>query len=583
MKKQSSFAVIFILLIGAVLAGVIYRMDISGQRVHEDIVEKNKGDARGPHGGWLFSENVFQIELKIYEKGVPPRFRAYVTDGSGNAIPLSEVSLTVDLHRLDRVDTIRFQPSGDYLSGDMIVVEPHSFDVKINARWKDQPYHWEFSQIEARAELSAEAVQNAGVALETAGPAKLRSVIRLPGEIGLNEEKLVHIVPRLDGVVKKVFKDLGDQVSKGEVIALLESRELADAKILYLASTKQVDMAKADLERETLIFNNTKRMLDLLEQNLDLEKIYHELDGILIGESREQLIPAYARLQLANSVHLREKGLFDKGISSESEYLAAVEAYKSAEARYIALREKAAYDGEWSVREKAKNMELENLRLETATQKLFALGLAPQEVEALSQQGEHIFTQYELRSSLNGTVIQKHLATGEAVKKDDGIFLLADLSDVWVNIAIPVKDIKDIHLGQKVFVNDDNRETNVQGKLTYLGSLLDENTRTVNGRVVISNPDRSWRPGTYVTVELIVQERTVPLAVLSEAVQSIRDWSVVFVKYGNFFEARPLELGEDDGHWVEVLSGLSKGEAYAAQNSFAVKAEIEKSSAVHDH
>ena len=583
MKKQSSFAVIFILLIGAVLAGVIYRMDISGQRVHEDIVGENKGDARGPHGGWLFSENAFQIELKIYEKGVPPRFRAYVTDGSGNAIALSEVSLTVDLHRLDRIDTIRFQPSGDYLSGDMIVVEPHSFDVKINARWKDQPYHWEFSQIEARAELSEEAVQNAGVALETAGPAKLRSVIRLPGEIGLNEEKLVHIVPRLDGVVKKVFKDLGDQVSKGEVIALLESRELADAKILYLASTKQVDMAKADLERETLIFNNTKRMLDLLEQNLDLEKIYHELDGILIGESREQLIPAYARLQLANSVHLREKGLFDKGISSESEYLAAVEAYKSAEARYIALREKAAYDGEWSVREKTKNMELENLRLETATQKLFALGLAPQEVEALSQQGEHIFTQYELRSSLNGTVIQKHLATGEAVKKDDGILLLADLSDVWVNIAIPVKDIKDIHLGQKVFVNDDNRKTNVQGKLTYLGSLLDENTRTVNGRVVISNPDRSWRPGTYVTVELIVQERTVPLAVLSEAVQSIRDWSVVFVKYGNFFEARPLELGENDGHWVEVLSGLSKGEAYAAQNSFAVKAEIEKSSAVHDH
>jgi len=67
------------------------------------------------------------------------------------------------------------------------------------------------------------------------------------------------------------------------------------------------------------------------------------------------------------------------------------------------------------------------------------------------------------------------------------------------------------------------------------------------------------------------------------AIQTIRDWSVVFVKYGNFFEARPLILGKNDGYWVEVLEGLSAGELYVAKNSFVVKAEIEKSAAVHDH
>jgi cobalt-zinc-cadmium efflux system membrane fusion protein len=84
-------------------------------------------------------------------------------------------------------------------------------------------------------------------------------------------------------------------------------------------------------------------------------------------------------------------------------------------------------------------------------------------------------------------------------------------------------------------------------------------------------------------VELVLEERTVPLAVALEAIQTIRDWSVVFVKYGNLFEARPLELGENDGRKVEVLRGLSKGDQYVAHNSFAVKAEIEKSSATHDH
>jgi cobalt-zinc-cadmium efflux system membrane fusion protein len=76
---------------------------------------------------------------------------------------------------------------------------------------------------------------------------------------------------------------------------------------------------------------------------------------------------------------------------------------------------------------------------------------------------------------------------------------------------------------------------------------------------------------------------TVPLAVAAEAIQTFRDWQVVFVRYGDWFEARPLELGRSDGQWVEVLHGLQPGEQYAATNSFAVKAEIGKLGATHDH
>jgi len=324
-------------------------------------------------------------------------------------------------------------------------------------------------------------------------------------------------------------------------------------------------------------------MLDLLEQELDLEKVYRDLKDVQIGKSRELIIPAYAKLKLAKSVYLREKKLFKKGISSESEYLLAEENYKSAEAKYVALREKIAYDGPWTVRQKKRTMEMEQFSLQTARQKLFALGLTRGEVNSLTNQKEHAFTRHELRSPLEGMIIKKHLTTGEAVKKDDDVFLLADFSDVWVNITIPAKDLKNVRLGQNVLVRDDNLEIETQGKLTYLDSIIDKKTRTVTGRVVIPNPQMRWRPGSFVTVELIIEARTVPLAVSTEAIQTIRDWSVVFVKYGSFFEARPLELGENDGKWVEVLDGLSPGEQYVAHNSFVVKAEIEKSSAVHDH
>ena len=587
MKSKYLLPIIMILGLGVFVGEKILTMNTASmsKKSHEPIPgsEQTEVIPRGPHGGWLFSKNELQVEVKIFETGIPPQFRVYVTDNAGETLSLNEVDMIISLNRLDRVDEIHFKPVGDYLLGDTEVVEPHSFDVKIHALWKEQNYDWEFSQIEVRAELPDEAIKNAEIVIITAGPAKLKSILKLSGEIGLNEEKVVHIVPRLDGVVKKVFKDLGDQVVPGDVLAIIESRELADAKINYFASVKQSELARVDLERETLLLKNTTRMLDLLEKKLDLEEVYRELKNLQIGKSRELLIPAYAKLSLAGSVHLREKKLFEKGISSESEYLRAVENYKSSEAKYVALREKIAYDGQWQIRQKKRTDEMEMLNVQTASQKLLALGLSDKEISTLSNLKGRAFTQYELKSPLGGMIIQKHLTTGEAVKNDDAIFLLADFSDVWVNIAIPAIDFKYVKLGQTITVKDENLGIEAKGKLTYLDSIIDEKNRTVTGRVVIPNPQKQWHPGTFVTLELVLDERTVPLAVSSEAIQTIRDWSVVFVKYGNFFEARPLELGEDDGNWVEVLQGLSVGEHYVAKNSFVVKAEIEKSFAVHDH
>jgi membrane fusion protein, heavy metal efflux system len=585
MRGKISLSAIAILLLGAALAWGILNMDKQNMpQEHEESSHDDHDSSsvqRGKHGGWLFEEKEFQIEVKIFEQGVPPQFRVYTTSLEGKKLNMKEFDLNIVLNRLDRVDTIGFKPSGEYLLGDKVVAEPHSFDMIINASWKGQNFQWKLSQIEGRAEFSPEAIKNAGLVFKKIGPAKLVSTIRLPGEIGLNEEKVVHIVPRVDGVVKKVFKDLGDQVSTGEVIAILESRELADAKIHYLASSKQTDMARADLDREVRLFENTRQLLELLEQNLDLEEIYSQLKDRMIGKSRELLIPAYAKLRLAKSVHIREKGLLEKGITSESEYLLALENYKSAEARYIALREKIAYDGEWSLRQKKKNLEMDQLKLETANQNLLALSLTPEEVDQLLEQNEQNFTEYELRASLNGTVIQKHLTTGEAVKKDDDIFLLADLSEVWVNFSIPQKELKKVRLGQKVFLKMESKT--LTAKLSYLSSIIDEKTRTVIGRVVIPNSKGNLRPGGFVTVELVLEERRVPMAVEPEAIQSFRDWSVVYVKYGSLLEARPLELGENDGIKVEVLQGLKAGEQYVSKNSYAVKAEIEKSGATHSH
>ncbi|MBC8282196.1 MAG: efflux RND transporter periplasmic adaptor subunit [Nitrospinae bacterium] len=331
MKIKPILLIIFLLAAGVYTADFILKTAPSNTQKSDNLEPSgNNTDSipKGSHGGWLFSEKDLKIEVKIFEKGVPPEFRVYITDKQNKPVSLNEVKLTIKLNRLDRVDTIRFKPMGKYLLGNKTVVEPHSFDVDIQAQWQGQKFEWKFSQIEARVELSEAALKNAGITIKKAGSARLTRQIHLPGEIGLNEGKVVHIVPRLDGVVKKTFKHLGDDVVPGDILAIIESRELADAKINYLSKIQQIGLVKSDLERESLLLNSTHQLLDLLQKEKDLEEVYRELEDLQIGKSRELLIPAYAKMKLAKSVYLREKNLFQKGISSESEYLQAAENYK---------------------------------------------------------------------------------------------------------------------------------------------------------------------------------------------------------------------------------------------------------------
>jgi len=598
--NRKSLSIAIILAVGVVLAFMILKMEPpavhehdeppghseTGEQGHSEIGEteaEERAEDRGPHGGRIFSKDDLKLEVTIYERNVPPQFRVYVTDAEGKNIPLNQIKLDIDLQRLERVDKIGFRPSGEYLLGDSVVVEPHSFDVKIKAGYQGQSYQWEYSQIEARAEISEEAARNAGIKTIKAGPAEIHQVVQLSGEIGLHEQHVAHVVPRLDAMVTRVHKDLGDPVKKGDILAILDSRELADVKSEYLTTVKQTEPVRVALERQKLINNNTQTMLDLLQKELDLDTLYEKINQLVLGESRAQIVPAYGRLIRSKAVYEREQSLYEKKISSKSEYLLAMEEYKSAEAKYIALREKIAYDNKLALLEKRQRLETAELDIKTMAQKLKALGLTSWEIKHLSDDQKHRFTRFELRSEINGEVIQKHIAVGESVKKDFDVFVLADLSEVWVNIAVPAKHLNVVRLGQQVTVRAEKLGLEVNGKLSYLGALIDEKTRTVTGRVVIPNKKRMWRPGMYVTVDLVQASREVPLAVPIDAIQTIRDWSVVFIKVGNQYEARPLELGEGDGSRVEVLSGLDPKTEYVHKNSFAVKAEIGKSAATHDH
>ena len=100
---------------------------------------------KGPHRGRLLADGDFALELAIFETGVPPEFRVWVTEQNQPVKP-DDVDLTVKLIRLgDRVDTIGFKPQDDFLRGDTVIYEPHSFVVSIEAVYNGTTHHWQLN------------------------------------------------------------------------------------------------------------------------------------------------------------------------------------------------------------------------------------------------------------------------------------------------------------------------------------------------------------------------------------------------------------------------------------------------------
>ncbi len=166
---------------------------------------------------------------------------------------------------------------------------------------------------------------------------------------------------------------------------------------------------------------------------------------------------------------------------------------------------------------------------------------------------------------------------------DASIFTISDLSTVWAEISVPAKDLNLVRLGAKVQIHATAFDSKADGSIAYVGALLGEQTRTAKARVTLTNPDMAWRPGLFVNVEVISSEADVKTAVLSEAIQSVDDKQVVFVRISDGFMVQPVVTGRADGRLTEVVKGLKPGTRYAADGSFVLKSELGKSSAEHAH
>tara|TARA_R110002096_G_scaffold327314_1_gene521422 strand:- start:50160 stop:51419 length:1260 start_codon:yes stop_codon:yes gene_type:complete len=382
----------------------------------EEAVEEV--EVRGPNGGILLENDNFTLEVTIFETGMPPQYRLYAYE-NGEAISPNDFQATIILGRLDGEQNIfKFKPEGTYLSGDNVVVEPHSFNVNVEASFKGKNFMWQYPSYEGRTQINSKMATVVGLGVDTAGPAVIEETVELLGDIEFAPNARSVLKANYPGKILSVFKFEGQQVKKGDVLARIES-------------------------------------------NASLQS-------------------------------------------------------------------------------------------------------------------------YEIISPLDGVIVSSTANEGDVVNEEE-LFVIGDLSRLRIDFHVYAGDHVVVQPGQTVktksMIGDINAETTLENYLP----VVDMATQTTIIHAELPNPDLKWFPGMKVEGTVVTNLVEVPLAVKTEALQRFRDFTVVFAQIGDMYEVRMLEIGRQTSEWTEVLSGIKPGQAYVSENSFIVKADVEKSGASHDH
>jgi cobalt-zinc-cadmium efflux system membrane fusion protein len=353
---------------------------------------------------------------------------------------------------------------------------------------------------DAAIKLSERQVDAGKFTVDEARSGVLSKRIAVPGSIVPSGDHIARVAVRLLGTVAELRKRLGDAVQAGEVVAVIESREVADAKSEYLATRLVFDLQQT-------LFNRSTR-------------------------------------------------LFEGKVLSENDFLRARTAFEDARVKY-----------------------------EIARQKLFALSLTAEQIEALPQQPVETLRRQELRAPISGRIAERRVELGSLVGREgqeSELFVIVDLTVVWAELAVSPSDLATIHEGRKITITAGTGDESSPATIMFVSPLLDKDTRFARVVASVDNAARKWRPGLFITAGIPTDEAPAAMVVPKTALQSLKGDTVIFVRTADGFEARKVGVGRQDARLAEVTDGLAVGERIATTNTFILKAELGKAEVEHE-
>ncbi len=368
---------------------------------------------------------------------------------------------------------------------------------------------------------SVDAVSQAGVDVELVERRPIEQSVSGSGEILYDPTRTASFASRTSGSVWSVEKNVGDQVQKGDVLALVEAEQVGALKSSLIRALAEQSLQRQNVKRLN-IAKEAVAGVRLLEADADLAKA--EAEVLSITQSLENL-----------------------GLSVDIQTLAQ-------------LSERETF---------------EQLRF---------LGI-PQELRSRVKTQGSTANLLPVRSSISGVVVERNVTQGEVVDTHRALFRVADTSQMWLMLDIPLEDLENVKTGQPVRFHADGGSREVLGRVDWISTGADAQTRMVKIRAVLPNPDGRLRDKTYGTGEIILREEPNAIAIPSESAHWEGCCRIVFVRDKHFFDSpdspkvfhvRSVRLGASHDGYTEVVAGVLPGEVVATTGSDVLRAQLLK-------
>ncbi len=367
-----------------------------------------------------------------------------------------------------------------------------------------------------------EAVRKAGIEIELADTKPVTESISANGEITYDGTRVAHLASRLSGTIWRVEKNVGEKVRKGEVLALVDAADVGKAKAELLDSLAQVDFHATTVARL---------------------KPLHEKQVI----TGTRMLEADTAMQQAN-IRLRraKQALANLGMHvSLEEFRRMSESERDTKVRFLGLPSGL----------------IAQLSSETISNNLVPLV-----------------------ASLDGVVTRREAVVGEVVDPTETLFELADTSQMWVRFNVALEDARYLMVGQAVQFQPDGTRASVYGAVSWISTDVDKQTRTVEVRAEVGNPNETLRNETFGVGEIVLRKVEQAVVVPQSAVQWDGTCFVAFVRDRNYFDkthpkifhTRTVRPGVTKDGFTEIIAGILPGEVVVTDGSSVLRSQILK-------
>lgn len=432
--------------------------------------------------------------------------------------------------------------------------------------------------------LAPAALAAADIRTEPVELRKLRDRLTVPGRLDYDARHRVDYAAPVDGVISNVFVQVRQRVSKGEALAEISSPDVGLARDEVRRREDDRAIEKKAAEWATTIGDNVALLLDALASHPPLADIERQFKDRVLGSYREKILGAYSKLLLVEKVAAGTRALGEGGVLSGRIIDERASNLEVAKANYTAACEEALFltrqdrdRARASLEQADRLLQVSREKLRTLVGGRFDPGVATEDGgESPGESGS--LSSLVIRTPFDGIVEDVFVARGERVQAGGTMFIVADMSMLWVRAQIHERQWTAVEVseGQTVRVTVPGATVHeTTARVSHVGATVEADSRSVTLVGELANDDAHYKPGMFVWVDLSQGDLREALSVPASAVMRHEGRSFVFVPDGpGRYRRVDVKTGIESGDRMEVTEGLTAGQEVVVQGAFVLKSEL---------